>query len=86
MVEPFNGRARQPVVVAIQQIQNLSLESTVIGWPIKDSGAASRIELAIETPQKFVNRILTIEEIKEVTEYFSTSAIDCNCIITNAVR
>src|SRR5207245_7988138 len=46
-------------------IHNLSLKFAVITHNVEHSGAVGRIELTVETPQKLINRVFPIGEVKK---------------------
>src|SRR5215472_5566085 len=76
VVEPLDGRSRQPAFVTAQEIQYFSLEPSVIACPVEDRSAGGRIELAVEAPQDLVDRVLAVEQVEKVAKYFAASAVD----------
>ena len=83
MIKPFNSGPRQPRVLAAHEIDHLSLEPAVIARAVKHCRAGGRIELAIETPQNFAYCVVAVTQIKEITKYLTTPAINGDCVAVN---
>src|ERR1700694_3727094 len=62
VIQPFDGRARQSRLLAAQEVHHLSLKLAVITRVVERSGAGGRIELAVETPQKLLYRIFSVDQ------------------------
>src|SRR6266446_3138879 len=83
MIKPFDSGPRQPRVLAAHEIDHLSLEPAVITRAVKHCRAGGRIELAIETPQNFAYCVVAVTQIKEITKYLTTPAINGDCVAVN---
>src|SRR6516162_4120017 len=86
VIEPFDGRARQPSIVATQKIHHFSLESAVITLAVEHAGAGTRIKTTIEAPQNFADRVSPIEQVKKIAKDFATTTIYRNRVTENPPR
>src|SRR6516162_2876530 len=86
VIEPLDGRTRQPPLVATQEIHHLLFQGAVITLAVEHAGAGGRVEATVETPQNFVDRVSAIEEVKKVAKDFAATAINCDRVAEHAAR
>ena len=86
VVKPLDGRARQPGLVAAQDIHHLPFESAIVTPAVEHCRAGGRTELTVKTPQQLVDRVSSIRKVKKVAKDLAASAVNRNRVAEHAPR